>query len=103
MMNWTNAKVFTAMAAAALLAAVAVLIIEQREAARLRGQNQAFLEQQANLAKERDEALSALSARELELKQSQGDNSELLRLRGEAGRLRNQNKDLEALRAQNRQ
>jgi len=102
-MNWINAKVVITVTAAVALAGTAVHVVERRDADRLRAQNQDLLSQQANTAKERDEAVSALSAKSAELQQAQNANLELLRLRGEIGSLRNQTKELEALRKQNQQ
>jgi RNA polymerase sigma factor (sigma-70 family) len=100
-MKSINAKVLAAATAAAVITGTAVHFAEQSEASRLQAQNQALLARQEELAKDRDEATSALAARNLELEQSQSNKAELLRLRSEVGRLRGQTPDLQKLRQQN--
>jgi RNA polymerase sigma factor (sigma-70 family) len=73
-------------------------IYEARRAAQLRDQNQALQQQQAPLAEqiqqlqhERDSATKRLADLRDEIAKIKSDNTELLKLRGEIGLLRNQN------------
>ena len=86
----------TAFAAAALLAGTATYLLQERTANRLRTENQNLLAQQQALLADRDAALAAAKARPDSPEQPQVDKGELLRLRGEVGLLRNENRQLRA-------
>ena len=101
LMNSIHAKVITVIATA-VLAGTAVHLVQKGEINRLRAQNQTLLAQQAGLATERDNAISASEAKDAATQISQGEKSELLRLRSEVGKLRGQTNELEALRQKNR-
>ena len=101
-MNWINIKSITALAAAAVAAGTGTHLLQQREANRLRSENQNLIAQQEQLTTERDTALSTAANKD-ELERLRKDQSELLRLRGEVGTLRRQSKELEKLRDENRQ
>lgn len=78
-------------------------VYETQRAAHWRSESERLKIQQAQLSAERDAAISAATAKDNELKRIEKDNVELLRLRGEVGRLRGQTQELEKLRAENRQ
>lgn len=98
-MNWLNLKSITAIVAAALAAGTGTHIVEQREADRLRDEEQHLIFQQEKLIGERDSALSTATGYKDELERLQNDKIELLRLRSEVGKLRNHAKELESLQA----
>ena len=92
---------------AALAVAVGMGVYEARQAAQLREQNRALREQQAplgeqirQLQRERDEAANRLASvlAENEQMKSGRDTRELLKLRGEAGRMRDELRGLPAAR-----
>ncbi len=101
-MNWINIKSVAAIVAAALTAGTATHFVQQREANRLRDENQQLVTDRDKLTGERDAALAGGAADENELARLQKNQLELLRLRGEVGLLRGQIKDLEKLREENR-
>jgi small-conductance mechanosensitive channel len=102
-MNWINLKSITAIAVAALAAGTGTHLIQQREANRLRNENQNLVAQQEQSTTDRDTALSAAIANKDELERLRKDQSELLRLRNEVGQLRRRAKETEQLAEQNRQ
>jgi len=100
--NWLNMKTIASMVAAALTAGTATHFVQQREAHRLRDENQSLTRQHEQLVAERDNALSAASDRGKQVEQYQKERSELLRLRGEVAVLRRQTNELAILAEQNR-
>ena len=102
-MNWINTKSIAAIVASALVAGTGTYLVEQREANRLRGENERFAATHRKWIDEREATLSASSANNDELDRARTEKSELLRLRGEVGTLRAQAKELEKLREHNRQ
>jgi RNA polymerase sigma factor (sigma-70 family) len=102
-MNWLNLKSIAAITAAAIAAGTGTHLWQQREANRLRNENQNLVAQQEQFTTARDTASSAAAATKDELDRLQKDQGELLRLRGEVGTLRRQSKELEKLRAENRE
>ena len=101
-MNWLNIKSIAAIVTAALTAGTATHLVQQREANRLRNENQQLVAEQDKLTGERDAALAGATSDKNELARLQKNHGELLRLRGEVGLLRGQVKDLERLREENR-
>jgi hypothetical protein len=102
-MSWINAKAAAALVASVLAAGTGVYLVQERDATRLRGENQALVAAHQQSISERDIALASTAARDRELALLRNDNSELLRLRNEVGRLRKQASELEQLQEQNRQ
>ena len=101
-MSWINLKFITALAAAALAAGLGTHLVQQREANRLRSENQNLVAQQEQMTAQRDAAPSP-TANQDELERLRKDQDDLLRLRGEVGTLRAQLKELDQLRAENQQ
>jgi len=95
-MNWLNAKSIAAIAAATLVAGTGTYLVQEQKANRLRAANQSLLARQEKLLTERDAALAAAKARPDEPGLFQEDKRELLRLRGDVGLLRNENRQLRA-------
>jgi RNA polymerase sigma factor (sigma-70 family) len=89
-MQWLNMKSIAAIVAAAIAAGTGTHLVQQRQANRLRNENQNLVAQQKQITIERDAALSAASQRNDEAEQFRKDKNELLRLRGEVGVLRRQ-------------
>jgi RNA polymerase sigma factor (sigma-70 family) len=100
-MNWINLKSIAAIITSALVAGTATHVVQQREADRLRTENQNLAVQQASLAKERDNALAAAAMNTDQLEGQKQDQSELLRLRREVGQLRTQQTELDKVRDEN--
>ena len=101
-MNWLNLKSITAIIAAALAAGTGTYLVQQRSAEQLRAENQKLVAAEQTLTVARDEALAAANGNADELKRRQSEKDELLRLRGEVGRLRKVAKEAEQLAEQNR-
>ena len=89
--------------AATLVAAVGTGIYEARDASILRGQVETLQQQLTRNREEATRQLAASVASPGEAEQARTDNSELLRLRGEVGRLRGAEQKLAALTAISRQ
>ena len=102
-MKIISAKTLATTLASALLAGGGVYFVQQRQADDLRQANQALAAEMGKIRQARDSALSAVIAKNDELEQWQKKQSELLRLRGEVGLLRQQAKDLEKARIENQQ
>jgi RNA polymerase sigma factor (sigma-70 family) len=100
-MNWLNLKSIAAIITSALVAGTAAHVVQQREAERLRTENQSLVAQQAVLTKERDNALAEVVAKADQLESQKQDQSELLRLRREVGQLRTQQTELANVRDEN--
>jgi RNA polymerase sigma factor (sigma-70 family) len=100
-MNWINAKSLAALTVSALVAGTGTYFVQQREASRLRSENENLAQIKQKLSVDRDAATAALTAREAELERSRAERAELIRLRGEVGMLRAQSKELERLRENN--
>ena len=77
----------------AVAAGAVTYFAQQHEADHLRKDNQNLMEKQAQLASERDTALSSAAANKAELERLREDQTELLRLRGEVGLLKRQTAD----------
>jgi len=101
-MNWLNLKSITAVIAAAIAAGTGTYLVQQHTADQLRAENQKLVAAEQILTTERDTALAAANSNTDELKRRQSEKDELLRLRGEVGRLRKLAKDAEQLAEQNR-
>lgn len=101
-MHWLNVKSVTSILAAAIVAGTGTHLAQQREANRLRGENQSLRAQQATLSGERESALSAATAKNDELEQLRRNQSELLRLRNATGMLQRQVNDLGKVQEENR-
>jgi RNA polymerase sigma factor (sigma-70 family) len=86
--------------AVAFAAVVGTAIYEARQASGLRDEKQTLLAQQDQLTSEQDKALSAAAASTENDERLRREKSELLRLRGEVGMLRNQLSELQKLRAE---
>ena len=95
-MNWLNAKSIAAIAAATIVAGTGTYLLQQQNANRLSAANQSLLAEQEKLLTEREAARSAAKTKLDEPGSSQEDKRELLRLRGEIGLLRNENRQLRA-------
>ena len=95
-MNWINIKAIASVIAAVLAAGTGTYLVQQREANRLRNENRSLMEAQDKLSRERDIALSAAAATSDEVNQLRKDRTDLLRLRSEVGRLRQQASELRA-------
>ncbi len=102
-MNWINIKSVSAIVAAAIVAATGTHLVQQREATRLRNENQNLIAEKVKLTNGRDATLSAVAANKDEIERLQKNQNELLRLRGEIGALRRQAQELERVREENRQ
>jgi RNA polymerase sigma factor (sigma-70 family) len=102
-MNWLNLKAVAAIAAAALTAGTGSYLVTQRDANRQRNENRILLDQQQKLAGERDAALSAVAARQIELDRLRSNQNELLQLRSEVGTFRRMTNDLARVREENSQ
>lgn len=89
-MSWLNIKSIAAIVVAAVAAGTGTHLVQQREATRLRSENQNLIAQSEQLTSERDTYLSAVAANKDELERLQRSQGELLRLRGEIGVLRNE-------------
>ncbi|NOS69013.1 MAG: sigma-70 family RNA polymerase sigma factor [Verrucomicrobia bacterium] len=100
-MHWLNLKSVTSIVAAAIAAGTATHLVQEREADRLRSENQNLVAQQNQLTAERDAALSAASQRNDEIEQFRKDKNELLKLRGEIGGFRKQVVEIGKLREEN--
>jgi RNA polymerase sigma factor (sigma-70 family) len=100
-MNWINLKSVAAIVAAAVAAGTGTYLVQQREAGRLRQENTTLVAQQTKLAEEHDAVRADAAAISNQLAALQGDEQELLRLRGEVGGLRRQTQELEKFRRQN--
>lgn len=101
-MNWLNLKSITAILAATVAAGTGTYLVQQRTVNQLRKENQRLVATEQAITTERDNALAAVSNNADELKRRQSERDELLRLRGEVGRLRKLAKDTEQLAEQNR-
>ena len=97
-MNWFNIKSISAIVVAAIAAGTGTHLLQQREADRLRIENENLAAQQEKLTSERDTALSSANKSTEELDRLRKEKIELLRLRGEVGILRAQTLELEKLR-----
>jgi RNA polymerase sigma factor (sigma-70 family) len=95
-----NAKTVAAIIAVAVAAGVGTHLVQQREANRLRRENQNLIAQQTTLTSERDAALAAVAGKSNELERLRKGQEELLRLRGQVGVLRAENSQLEKLNRQ---
>lgn len=102
-MNWINIKSIGAIVAAAVTAGTVTHFVQQREANRLRSENQNLIVEKEELIKERDAAFTVTTASNDEAQLSQKDKSELLRLRGEVGGLRRQVTEFGKLQEKNNQ
>ncbi|MEK7706852.1 MAG: sigma-70 family RNA polymerase sigma factor, partial [Verrucomicrobiota bacterium] len=100
-MNWLNIKSIASIVVAAIAAGTGAHLVQQREANRLRSENQQLIAQLNQLTAERDTALSAASQNNDEVEQRRKDKNELLRLRGEVGVLRQQTLQLGKSREEN--
>jgi RNA polymerase sigma factor (sigma-70 family) len=96
-MNLINIKAIASVIAVALATGTGIYFVQQREANRLRNENRSLVEAQENLATERNAALSAAAATSNEVNQLRKDRTDLLRLRSEIARLRQQTSGLSAL------
>lgn len=96
-MNWLNIKAIAAIVVAAVAAGTGTHLVQQREATRLRDENQDLVAEREELTTERAAALSVVAASRDEIQRLQKNQAELLRLRGEVGLMRRQ---LESLKAQ---
>lgn len=98
-MNWLNIKSIAAIVVAAVAAGTGTHLVHQREATRLRDENQDLVAEREELTTERAAALSVVAANRNEIERLQKNQAELLRLRGEVGLMRRQ---LESQKAQAR-
>ncbi|MEO6183010.1 MAG: sigma-70 family RNA polymerase sigma factor [Verrucomicrobiota bacterium] len=98
-MNWINAKTMTTMLASVLVAGTGTYLVQQMKTTRLRNENQRLQVQQEKLMSERDAALLATANDDPE--RALKEKSELIRLRGEVGLLRQQKNEAERLREEN--
>lgn len=89
-MNWLNIKTIAAIVVAAVTAGTGTHFVQQHEATRLRDENQNLIAEREKLTNERNTFLSAEKANRDELVRLRKNQSELLRLRGEVGVLRNE-------------
>ncbi len=89
-MHWLNLKSVSAIVAAAVAAGTGTHLVQQREATRLRTQNQNLISEREKLTNERDTSLLAVAANKNELERLLKNQGELLRLRGEVGQWRRQ-------------
>jgi len=101
-MNWINAKAVAALVVSALAAGTGTYLVQERQATRLRTENQALVAAHRQSLHERDTALATVTARDQQLALAQKDNADLLRLRNEVATLRRQAGELERLQEQNR-
>jgi len=102
-MNWLNAKSIAAIVTSAFVVGGGTYLIQEQRVTRLRHEQHELLGQQAQLAGERDAALSATQTKVNEMGSLRKDQAELLRLRNEVGMLRKQTNDLGKLRQENKQ
>jgi len=93
-MSIFNAKAITAIVASGLIAGTGTFLVHQREAGRLRGENEKLAAAQQKLVEERNAAWTASTANSEELERARRERIELLRLRNEIGTLRARAKDL---------
>jgi hypothetical protein len=101
----TTASKLSAVGAAVVAAAV-VWLIQNQSVGRLRADNEALRQQldaAASLASENEQLSNALAQAKSSQSLSTPDAQELLKLRGEVGRLRQESKELARLREENRQ
>lgn len=101
-MNWLNAKAAAAIVASALAAGTATYYVQQTEVNRLRKESDRLLAEEKQVTAERDAALAVADANREALGRLRENQTELLRLRGEVGRLRQQTNDLASLLEENR-
>jgi RNA polymerase sigma factor (sigma-70 family) len=101
-MTWINTKTTAAILCSALLAGTGTYLLQQREANRLRRENRNLIAAQEKLTAERNADLFATTEDSDELERLQKEKSELIRLRGEVGVLRQQASELKKLRDENR-
>ena len=101
-MNWLNLKSITAALATALAAGTGTYLVQQHTADQLRAENQKLVAATQALTTERDQALATASEKAAEGLRRDSEKDELLRLRGEVGRLRKLAKESAQLAEQNR-
>ncbi len=89
-MHWINLNSVAAILAVAVAVGTGTHLVQQREANRLRSENQKLEAHKKQLTAERNTALSAASQKSDEIEGLQRNQSELLRLRGEVGQMRQQ-------------
>ena len=102
-MNWLTIKGISSILTAALVAGTGTYFVQQREANRLRSENQNLVAAQQKLAAERDAATSAAATFNNELERARKERNELVRLRSEVSQLRKQTNEITVLHEQNRQ
>jgi len=89
-MNWLNLKSIAAIVVAAVAAGTGTHLVQQREATRLRDENQNLIAEKEKLTSERDATLSTVAGNRDKLERLQKNQAELLRLRGEVSQMRRQ-------------
>ncbi len=89
-MHLITMKFIAATVTAALTAGAGTYFVQQREASRLRSENQNLIVHQEAMTRERDDATRRLAALRDENERLNENTSDLLRLRGEVTRLRNE-------------
>ena len=96
-MNFLNLKSIVAIVAAAVTAGTSTFLVQQREANRLRTENETLVAAQEKLTAERETALASAATVSQEMDPRQKEKNELLRLRNAVGQLRRQTAELRAL------
>lgn len=89
-MNWIILKAIAVSLAAALTAGTITYVVAHREVTQLQVANDSLKQQVNTLGQQRDEATASIAGLRGEIEQIKQDKSELLKLRGEVGGLRQQ-------------